>query len=155
MYSALPEVILDHLVLKARILLYAGVPGFLLRYEVFSLALAYQVAIASSQISTQSLQRKQVISNPYRYSIHGMERCELPFTQYRRTTREKSRLPALNTSCEISSKLLTHHPKRPLLIRKHQLGYALKKHQHFQAALSQGGVLAALLSAMSLVISHE
>lgn len=120
----------------------------------FSLALAYKVDIASSQAPIKSLQRKQVIPNLYGYSIHTLERCALQFMQYTRMTREKSRVPALNISCEINSKLLLHHPKLLLLIRKYQLCYALKKHQHFQAAISQGDILAALLSAVSLVILH-
>lgn len=71
-----------------------------------------------------------------------------------RMTGEKSRMPASNSSREISSKLSMHHPKLPLLIRKYQLCCALKKHQHFQAAVSRGDILAALLSAVSPVILH-
>lgn len=111
----------------------------------FPLALSNKVNLPFSQIGIKSLHGKQVLPNLHGFTTHRTKRRALQFMHYVRMTEEKSRMLASNIY-EITSKLLMHHPKLPL-IRKHQLCYALKSTSVFQAVTSQRDTSAALLSA--------
>lgn len=119
----------------------------------FSLALSYNEDIPYSQIPIKSIHGKRVIPNLYRFRIHGTKRSALELCSMQEWQERKAGcLPQTSPVklipscwCTTQNFLSSENINRAMLWKSISI---------FRAAISQGDILAALLSAVFLVILH-